>query len=110
MAQPTSSTGGGTSTEQNLLWSEDFVVDGTLLNSMTWNVETGGGGWGNGELQTYTAENAKVADGSLQITAMKQTASDGTVTFTSSRVNTADKVEFQYGKVVARIQVPSVTA
>ena len=103
---PTSSTSGSTA-EPKLLWSEDFKV-GTL-DSKTWNVETGGGGWGNGELQTYTTENVKVADDNLQITAESQ-EDNGEVTFTSSRVNTAGNVEVKYGKVVARIHNPAVTA
>src|SRR5258706_14855182 len=36
-----------------LAWSDEF--NGTALNTSYWNQETGGGGWGNNELEFYTS-------------------------------------------------------
>ncbi|WP_282049165.1 family 16 glycosylhydrolase [Maribacter aquivivus] len=55
----------------NLVWSDEFDVDGAP-NAANWGYDLGAGGWGNGEAQTYTdaAENVKVEDGVLKITAI----------------------------------------
>ncbi len=54
----------------NLVWSDEFDVDGAP-NPANWGYDLGAGGWGNNESQTYTdaAENVIVADGVLKITA-----------------------------------------
>ncbi len=40
----------------NLQWSDEFnASSGTAPSSGTWTFDTGGGGWGNGELETYCA-------------------------------------------------------
>ena len=89
-----------------LIWSEDFSGNaGAPPNSANWNLETGGGGWGNGEWQTYTAsrENAHLdGAGNLVITAR-----GGTSGITSARLNTFGKFAFTYGTLSARIRVPS---
>lgn len=68
-------TGGGNpinSVFSNLVWSDEFEVDGAP-DPTNWDYDLGTGenGWGNGELQSYTsnAENVIVADGVLKITA-----------------------------------------
>ena len=55
----------------NLVWSDEFDVDGAP-NPSNWAYDLGAGGWGNGEAQTYTSdlENVKVEDGVLKITAI----------------------------------------
>ncbi|WP_291961142.1 glycoside hydrolase family 16 protein [Maribacter sp.] len=55
----------------NLVWSDEFDVDGAP-NPANWAYDLGAGGWGNAESQTYTdkAENVKVEDGVLKITAI----------------------------------------
>src|ERR1700733_9110815 len=45
-----------------LVWSDEFNYNG-LPDSAKWNYDTGGNGWGNNELEYYTAkrpENARV--------------------------------------------------
>lgn len=56
----------------NLIWSDEFNVDGAPDPS-NWNYDLGGGGFGNAELQTYTqdAENVFVENGNLRITAKR---------------------------------------
>lgn len=83
-----------------LVWRDEF--NGTTLNQADWTHETGAGGWGNEELQSYTAANTAVADGYLTITAKKEGS-----TYTSSRLKTAGKREFQYGRVDIRAKLPA---
>jgi beta-glucanase (GH16 family) len=73
-------------------------------------METGGNGWGNNELETYTnrTQNAHVQDGNLVITANKETftGSDGiTRQYTSARLKTASLFEQKYGRFEARIKI-----
>jgi hypothetical protein len=68
-----------------------------------WRHETGGGGWGNGELQEYTqspGNGALTGDGKLAITAR----SDGG-RYTSARLRSA--FEGLYGRVEGELQVPA---
>lgn len=94
----------------NLRWSEDFSKDGAL-DSSRWNYDLGNGnwGWGNGEVQNYTSSsnNVRVKGGSVQIQVIK-TTSNGNNKFTSARIRTNGKVEFQYGSVEARIMLPNL--
>jgi beta-glucanase (GH16 family) len=83
-----------------LVWSDEF----TSNIGPDWVFETGGGGWGNHEQEYYQAANASVSNGSLVITARKQTV--GSNPYTSARMNTAGKKSFKYGKIEARIIAP----
>ncbi|TYP99304.1 glycosyl hydrolase family 16 [Tenacibaculum adriaticum] len=89
---------------KKLVWEENF--DGNELNEQTWNFELGDGcpnicGWGNNEAQFYTKENHKVKNGLLVISAKY----DGTK-YTSTRITTKDKKQFQYGRIEARAKLP----
>jgi len=88
-----------------LIWSEEFEYTGTPSSSK-WNMETGGGGWGNNELQYYTSteNNAMVENGVLTITAREE--SFGGRDYTSARITTQSKFDFKYGKIEARIKLP----
>ena len=85
---------------------EEFDVD---LNDSIWGYEEGTGtdGWGNNELQHYTkrADNVVIEDGMLKITAIKESYEGAE--YTSARVLTKGKFEQQYGRVEARIKLPS---
>ena len=40
----------------NLVWSDEFNgTPGTYPDTTKWSYEVGGGGWGNGEWETYCA-------------------------------------------------------
>lgn len=90
-----------------LVWSDEF--DGTTLNRSNWTPEigTGSGGWGNNELQYYTdrSQNLQVTGGNLVITARKE--SYGGMNYTSARIKTQNLKSFTYGKIEARIKLPS---
>lgn len=96
-----------------LSWSDDFSgANGSSPDSSKWVMETGGGGWGNNELETYTSrpENAKIQDGNLVITAIQEnfTGTDGiSRPYTSARMKTAGKFDQKYGRFEARIKMPA---
>jgi beta-glucanase (GH16 family) len=87
-----------------LVWHDEF--DGDAINSANWTFDIGGGGWGNGEAEFYTArpENARVENGMLVIEA-RQEKYEGSY-YTSARLKTQGLQSFQYGRFEARLQVP----
>ena len=90
----------------HLDWQEEFNVDGKP-STADWWYETGAGGWGNNEIQTYVAQAkdgvdlAYISDGSLKI---KVQEVGGTVC--SIRMNT--RKYWTYGWFEARIKVSDV--
>lgn len=91
--------------EYALVWTEDF--DAPELDTQTWTYEIGGGGWGNNEKQYYTdrPENVRIEDGLLIIQAKKESYKGSD--YTSARIKTQGKKSFKYGKIEARISLPS---
>lgn len=91
----------------SLVWSDEF--NGSSLNTSNWVAETGtgSGGWGNNELQYYTnrSQNLQVTGGNLVITALKENY--GGMQYTSARIKTQGLKSFTYGKIEARIKLPS---
>lgn len=90
-----------------LVWSDEFNYKG-LPDSTKWNFDVGGNGWGNNELQYYTAKdtsNAVVENGYLKITARKQTSDK--IPYTSARLLTKNKADFKYGRIEVRAQIPA---
>lgn len=87
-----------------LVWSDEF--DGTSIDTGNWNHEIGGHGWGNNELQYYTArpENSYVSGGNLVIVAKEE--SYGGNDYTSARMTTQGKQYWTYGRMEARIKLP----
>lgn len=106
-------TGTGPSSSRKLVWSDEFTGAAAGSPGPDWNFDTGGNGWGNEELESYTSRpsNAELdGQGDLAITARteKYTGRDGvTRNYTSARLQTLKKFEFQYGLVEARIKVPA---
>ncbi|MCB2220767.1 MAG: family 16 glycosylhydrolase [Bacteroidetes bacterium] len=88
-----------------LIWAEEFEYTG-LPDPTKWNMETGGDGWGNEELQYYTdsENNASVDNGILTITAREESL--GGRNYTSARITTQGKFDVQYGRIEARIKLP----
>jgi beta-glucanase (GH16 family) len=95
-----------------LVWSDEFNgPDGSAPDASKWAIQTGGDGWGNHELEYYTArpKNAQVSGGNLVITAVKEdyTGPDGvTQHYTSSRMQTKGLFSQTYGRFEARIKIP----
>ncbi|MCB9866527.1 MAG: family 16 glycosylhydrolase [Phycisphaerales bacterium] len=95
-------------------WADEF--DGTTLDPANWDVMVGNGtdyglpaGWGNNELEYYTGrtENLFVSGGYLHIVA-RQEAYAGS-DYTSARIRTLNRQEFLYGRIEARMKIPSTT-
>ncbi len=88
----------------NLVWADEFT--NTTINTANWVFETGGGGWGNSELENYTNRpaNAIISNGNLLIIAKKE--SYGGSNYTSARMKTQGLQSWTYGKVEARIKIP----
>ncbi len=120
----TSPTGNVAPENWVLAWSQEFnEAAGTVPDPNVWTHELGDGalngivGWGNSELQYYTdrPENAAMdGEGNLRIR-LEQVDPEttdlvchyGPCEYTSARLITANKIEFAYGRIEARIKVPS---
>lgn len=112
-------TGMGTSaakrvSDRRLVWSDEFSgPPGKPPDPSKWVYDTGGGGWGNDELESYTrsTRNASLdGRGDLVITARHedQTGRDGNHRhYTSARLKTLGRFSFRYGRVAARMRVPA---
>jgi len=93
-------------------WSDEFNgPNGSAVDSSKWISESGGGGWGNNELEYYTSrlQNAWQQDGNLVIKVLqeKYTGADGvTRDYTSARLKTLGKFSQAYGRFEARIKIP----
>ena len=103
---------------ETLVWSDEFSRKQaqSRLDPTKWTYETGGGGWGNHELETYCSyrsngrpcntknPNAYVgADGYLHIVGRK----DAENRYTSARIKSEGLASFQYGRLEARIRIPA---
>jgi len=101
-------------TAWKLVWSDEFNGPaGSPPDPTKWNYDLGGGGWGNGEAETYTNSPNNVfqdGKGNLVIRAIR----DASGNYTSARLQTgapgastqtAD-LSWQYGRIEARIKLP----
>lgn len=97
-----------------LVWSDEFSTAGQP-DPTIWTYDTGGGGFGNNELETYCAWGSNASpcstvnpsefvgtDGFLHIEA--QQTSPGV--YTSARLKTQGLFSFQYGRLEFRTMVP----
>jgi beta-glucanase (GH16 family) len=112
---PSPSTGPGP------IWSDEFDAPaGAPPDPSRWTYALGDGtvgsipGWGNNELEWYTDDPENVAHdgaGNLVITARHADGTQrcyyGTCQYTSARLLTRGLFEAQYGRIEARIKVPT---
>lgn len=91
--------------EWQLVWNDEF--DSERIDESKWNFVTGGGGYGNRELQFYTSrpENARVEGGCLILSALNEKY--GNKNYTSAKLTTEGKGEWQYGRFEMRAKLPS---
>jgi beta-glucanase (GH16 family) len=87
---------------------DDFAGPaGSPPDPAIWSFETGAGGWGNNELQTYTATNATLDGNShLVLSADIDLTRPGGSQYTSARLTTRGTVTPTFGTVEARIKLP----
>ena len=91
-----------------LIWSDEFDEDGApCSDNWSYDIGTGDNGWGNGESQYYTdrPENIIVENGVLKIIARAEVFNGSP--YTSARINSKNKFEFQYGKIEFRAKLPT---
>ncbi|MEO3753066.1 family 16 glycosylhydrolase [Streptomyces sp. B6B3] len=102
-----------------LVWSDEFEgAAGSAPDAAKWTADPGNGN--NNELQMYTDnQNARLdGQGNLVIEARREQtpgsscpvdpiSGSTTCQYTSGRINTAGKFDFTYGRVEARMKVPS---
>ena len=89
----------------NLVWSDEFEYEG-LPDSTKWGYDVGY--IANNEKQYYTRsrlDNARVTDGRLVITAIKEDWKG--FDYTSGRLVTRGKETWTYGRIEARAKVPT---
>jgi Beta-glucanase/Beta-glucan synthetase len=102
--------------EWEMVWNDEFDGTGSHLDTNgvdldKWGYQLGTGsqyglnGWGNEEQQSYEADNMKVEDGKLIITAKKE-ANSNNVPYTSGRIFTEDTFTKAYGKFEAKLKLP----
>jgi len=107
-----------TASQEKLVWSDEFngVAQQSEPNPQNWTYDSGKGGWGNNELETYCAyasskapcnpaeSNAYVgSDGYLHIVARNPAKG----VYTSARLKTQGLHSFRYGRIEARIKMPA---
>ncbi|MGA1495473.1 MAG: family 16 glycosylhydrolase [Rhodothermales bacterium] len=87
-----------------LIWQDEF--EGPSIDETFWNYEigTGNNGWGNNESQYYLKENAWISDGHLVIQARNENYAGRD--YTSTRMTTEGKFDFQFGRVDIRAALP----
>ncbi|MGN6552620.1 MAG: family 16 glycosylhydrolase [Verrucomicrobiota bacterium] len=91
----------------SLVWSDEFTqADGTAPDPAKWGYDIGGNGWGNSELEYYTARtnNVRIEGGQLVIEARAENYQGKD--YTSGRILTRDKWSWAYGRFEARIKIP----
>jgi len=105
-----------------LVWSDEFNdAAGTPPNSNVWKYELGDGalngivGWGNSEFQYYTdsTDNSFTDGAGNLVIRLQDTDPDtdlvcwyGPCEYTSARLLTQDRLDFEYGRIEARVLVP----
>lgn len=108
----TSCTSSPPAERRELVWSDEFDGPaGAPPDASRWRLQTGGGGWGNGELQCYTdsTENAATdGRGHLVITADRSSGApcgerNG---WTSARLSTEGLFETTGGRLEVRARLP----
>lgn len=89
----------------SMVWEENF--NGNTIDESMWNFEigTGNNGWGNSELQYYRKENASIAESEYLVIEARNEQFGGS-DYTSTRMTTQDKKEFQYGRIDIRAALP----
>lgn len=92
--------------EPRPVWADEFDYTGKPAPDK-WGYDTGGGGWGNNELQYYTDDiaNARVAGGTLLLTARKEQKENRG--YTSARLVTRNKGDWTYGRFEVKAKLPS---
>jgi beta-glucanase (GH16 family) len=91
----------------DLVWADSFNTYTGLPDPTKWAYETGAGGWGNNELENYTAnrlENARVDSGNLIIEARNDNYQNSQ--YSSVRMHSIGTGNWTYGRMEIRAKLP----
>lgn len=94
---------------EKLWWNDEF--DGNTLDNSCWNYDIGSNKdqnrWGNNEWQNYTnsKDNSFIHDGKLIIKAIKSGEGQKVEDYTSARLTTKGKIEFNRGRIEVRAKL-----
>lgn len=91
----------------HMVWSDEFEGDG-LIDASKWEYQVGASGWGNKELQFYTAErteNVRRESGRLVIEARREDYQGAA--YTSGRIRTRGKADWLYGRIEVSARLPA---
>ena len=98
-----------------LQWSDEF--DGSQIDALNWVYETGDGtdyglpaGWGNNESQIYTddPQNSYIeVDSDNTSSLVIEVTRNGNENYRSAKLTTEGLQQFRYGKIDARIKMPT---
>jgi len=93
-----------TSQPMKLVWSDEFDYDGPP-DPQKWAFETGGGGWGNSELENYTdrLDNCRVENGHLVIEVKREDYEDSK--YTSARLHSLGD-GWKFGRIDIKAKLP----
>lgn len=98
-------------------WSQNFAsIPNGQPDGKLWSYQLGNGqtdadclceGWGNNEQQFYTkrSDNVRIENGRLVLKARREDY--GGYKYTSARINTKGKFDFQYGKLEVTAKLPT---
>lgn len=100
--------------EYELVWADEF--DGPGIDLAYWSHQNiSGQASGNNELQHYTSDtkNSRIENGALVIEAIEDgywsSSEQRWYPYTSARLRTVNKFDLTYGRIEARIKLPSTT-
>lgn len=104
-----------TVSSRTLVWADEFGgAAGQFQNAAGWTIATGGGGWGNNELQCYTTSRENAAtngQGQLVISALHtplHLCTDSHLNnYTSARLTTQRSFSVTHGRLEIRAKLPS---
>ncbi len=94
------------------IWQDEFdQPSGSAPDAAKWSHDLGADGWGNAELQEYTAarensfvvEDAAALNGKALVLRAVRKADGG---YTSARIKTSGKFSVTYGRIEARMKLP----
>lgn len=123
LAAPLPAHGTAAAADWQLVWSDEF--DGSAIDPAKWSFDVDCWGGGNNERQCYTdrAENARIEQGKLVITARRERTTGpalpasqrpdpqaagelATRNYSSARLTTRGKASWRFGRVEVRASLP----
>ena len=87
---------------EKMVWQDEF--NDPAIDRSKWELELNGTGQGTGQLDYATdrPQNASIVNGNLVLNILKEEY--GGLHYTSARLRTYKKVDFQYGRIEARLK------